>query len=85
MGAAMGFPSGFVKVLVDGASGRILGAHIVGPDAAILIQEIVAAMNTQDRNYALILQSMHVHPALSEVVQNAFGNLHHEEDSTATQ
>ncbi len=75
MGAAMGYVDGFVKVIVDQQSGRILGAHIIGPHASILIQEIINAMNTADRSYAPIMQSMHIHPAMPEVVQNAFGNL----------
>ena len=75
MGAAMGFPDGFVKVIVEQKTGRILGAHIIGPEASILIQEIVNAMNTADRSYAPIVRSMHIHPAMPEVVQNAFGNL----------
>jgi dihydrolipoamide dehydrogenase len=79
MGAAMGSPAGFVKAIVDGATGKILGTHIIGPEAANLIQEVITAMNTSDRSYALILQSMHIHPAMSEVVQNAFGNLQHAE------
>jgi mycothione reductase len=77
MGAAMGYPTGFVKVIVDGEKGIILGAHIIGPQASILIQEIINVMNTPERSYHTILQSMHIHPALSEVVQNAFGNLRH--------
>ena len=56
-------------------SSKILGGHIIGPEASILIQEIVNAMNTNDKNYAPIMQSMHIHPAMPEVVQNAFGNL----------
>ena len=76
MGAAMGNVDGFVKVIVERESGRILGAHIIGPEASILIQEIINAMNTADRSYAPIMQAMHIPPALPEVVQNAFGNLH---------
>jgi mycothione reductase len=75
MGAAMGYVDGFVKVVVERQTGRILGAHIVGPEASILIQEIVNAMNTADHSYAPIMQAMHIHPAMPEVVQNAFGNL----------
>ncbi len=75
MGAAMGYADGFVKVIVEQQTGRILGGHIVGPEASILIQEIVNAMNTGDRGYAPIVRSMHIHPAMPEVVQNAFGNL----------
>ncbi len=75
MGAAMGYVEGFVKVIVEQQSGRILGGHIIGPEASILIQEIINAMNSGDRSYAPIVQSMHIHPAMTEVVQNAFGNL----------
>jgi dihydrolipoamide dehydrogenase len=75
MGAAMGFPDGFVKVVVERDSGRILGAHIIGPEASVLIQEIIVLMNTSSRSFEPIMRSMHIHPALPEVVQNAFGNL----------
>jgi len=75
MGGAMGEPEGFVKVLVEKETGKILGAHIIGPEASSLIQEIVNAMTADDKSYAPIVRSMHIHPALSEVVQQAFGNL----------
>ena len=76
MGGAMGEPEGFVKVLVEKETGKILGGHIIGPEASSLIQEIVNAMTADDKSYAAIVRSMHIHPALSEVVQQAFGNLH---------
>jgi mycothione reductase len=75
MGGAMGEPAGFVKVIVEKETGKILGGHIIGPEASSLIQEIVNAMTTDDKSYAPIVRSMHIHPALSEVVQQAFGNL----------
>ena len=76
MGAAMGQPEGFVKVIVEKKAGKILGGHIIGPYASRLIQEIVNAMTTDDKSYTPIVRPMHIHPALSEVVQQAFGNLH---------
>ncbi len=76
MGGAMGEPEGFVKVLVEKETGKILGGHIIGPEASSLIQEIVNAMTADDKSYGVIARSMHIHPALSEVVQQAFGNLH---------
>ena len=76
MGVAMGYVEGFVKVLVDGDTGKILGAHIIGPEASVLIQEIVNAMVSETGGFGPIAQGMHIHPALTEVVQNAFGNLH---------
>jgi dihydrolipoamide dehydrogenase len=75
MGAAMGEPEGFVKVIVERETGKILGAHMIGPEASALIQEIVNAMVTETRSYAPIMRAMHIHPALPEVVQQAFGNL----------
>jgi mycothione reductase len=76
MGAAMGEPEGFIKVIVEDKTGKILGGHIIGPEASALIQEIVNAMNTEDRSFLPIARAMHIQPALSEVVQQAFGNLH---------
>jgi dihydrolipoamide dehydrogenase len=75
MGAAMGEPNGFVKVIVERETGKILGGHIIGPEASNLIQEITNAMNTETRSYASVIQAMHIHPALCEVVQRAFGNI----------
>ncbi len=75
MGAALGFPEGFVKVIVERETGKILGAHIIGPEASILIQEIVNAMVTEKGDFGPIARGMHIHPALNEVVQNAFGSL----------
>ena len=75
MGAAMGGPVGFVKAIVESETGTILGGHIIGPEASNLIQEIINAMNTETRSYAPILRAMHIHPAMCEVVQRAFGSL----------
>ena len=65
---------GFVKALADPDTGEILGAHIIGTDASILIQEVVNAMRLRMPTEA-ITQSIYVHPALPEVVQRAFGEL----------
>jgi len=74
-GFAMGNPASLVRVIVDAESRRILGASIVGPHAPILIQEIVNLMYTQDGTFYPMYQAMHIHPALPEVVQRAFGRL----------
>jgi mycothione reductase len=74
-GEAMGVKDYFVKVIVDGETQRTLGAHIIGPHASILIQEIIDVMYTPDRSAVLIDEAIHIHPALSEVVQRAFGSL----------
>ena len=65
---------GFVKVLADPESGEILGCHIIGSEASILIQEAANAMRMRLSTDA-ITQSIYVHPALPEVVQRAFGAL----------
>ena len=74
-GAAMAEPKGFVKVIVERKTGQILGAHIIGPYASMLIQEIINAMSIGDRSFLPIIRGLHIHPAMNEVVQNAFGNL----------
>jgi len=74
-GAAMMETKGFVKVIVDHEEGKILGAHIIGPYASILIQEVINAMAAGDKTFVPIVRSLHIHPAMSEVVQIAFANL----------
>lgn len=63
--------NGLVKVITDENKNEILGCHIVGPDASTLIHEVVVAMKTSGTASA-IKKSVHVHPALPEVVWNAF-------------
>ena len=74
-GYAMGEEDGFVKVIVESGTGRILGAHAIGPHAAILVQQFVYVMNCEDGNYLPLARAQTIHPALSEVVVGALGNL----------
>lgn len=74
-GIAMGEPSGFVKVVVENQTQRILGAHIVGPYAPILIQEVINVMSCHNASMILLLQAIHIHPALPEIVVRAFARL----------
>jgi mycothione reductase len=74
-GYAMGEEDGFVKVIVDAETRRILGAHVIGPHAAILVQQLVYLMNAEEQNYWPLARAQTIHPALSEVVVGAFGNL----------
>jgi dihydrolipoamide dehydrogenase len=74
-GFAMGEDESLVKVVVDAKSRRILGAHVVGTDASDLVQPVVYLMNTDDKDYMPLARSQVIHPALSEVVINAFANL----------
>ncbi len=74
-GQAMGVKEFFAKVIVENKTKKILGAHIIGPQASVLIQEIINLMYTDDRSYISITRGMHIHPALSEIVERAFGQL----------
>jgi len=74
-GEAMAVKRYFVKALVERDSLRILGAHIIGPQASVLIQEIINLMYTAEQSAHPLLNAMHIHPALSEVVQRAFQSL----------
>jgi mycothione reductase len=74
-GEAMNVKDYFVKVIVEAETMRILGAHIVGPYASILIHEIIPLMYTRSGSYEPISDSIHIHPALSEVVDRAFQSL----------
>jgi dihydrolipoamide dehydrogenase len=75
MGYAMGEGESLVKVVVDGHDHRILGASIVGSHAAMLLQPIVWLMNAGDGTFLPMARGQTIHPALPEVVVDAFGNL----------
>lgn len=67
---AMGDTDGFVKLLADKTTDRLLGAHIIGPDAGTLIAELATAMefgaSAED-----VARTCHAHPTLSEAVKEA--------------
>ncbi len=74
-GEAMDAKDYFVKVIVERGTMKILGAHIIGPYASVLIHEIIPLMYTKEQIAKPILDGMHIHPALSEVVERAFRSL----------
>lgn len=74
-GEAMGLKDCFVKVIILNEGTKILGAHIIGPHASVLIQEIINLMHTTDQSAQPLIGAMHIHPALSEVVARAFNSL----------
>ncbi len=74
-GQAMDLRDCFVKVIIEKSTNRILGAHIFGPYASILIQEIITLMYVPEEKADPITQGMHIHPSLSEVVEKAFYSL----------
>jgi dihydrolipoamide dehydrogenase len=67
---AMGDMDGFVKLLADRATDRLLGAHIIGPDAGTLIAELALAIefgaSAED-----VARTSHAHPSLNEAVKEA--------------
>jgi dihydrolipoamide dehydrogenase len=71
-GRAMGQgePGGFVKIIADANTDRILGGHIIHAHASELIQELVTAMEFKAASED-IARIVHGHPTLSEVVKEA--------------
>lgn len=61
----------FAKVILDSDTGLIIGGHILGPQAATLIQPIIQAMELETPADAIARDVFYIHPALTEVVENA--------------
>jgi dihydrolipoamide dehydrogenase len=74
-GSAMEEEDGYLKVVVEKESYKILGAHIIGAFAPILIQEVINVMHIKEGILHPLVDAIHIHPALPEVVQRAFYNL----------
>jgi len=74
MGKIIDDQQGSIKLLLDEKHEKILGAHIMGTNTAILIQEVVVAMNTENP-VDLLRRTIHIHPALSEVVSKAINTI----------
>jgi mycothione reductase len=70
-GWAMADDTGFAKVLVDDETGLIIGAHVLGPQASSIIQPLVQAMQFDQRAEDVARQVFYIHPALTEVIENA--------------
>jgi len=73
-GQAMMEETGFAKAIVEADTGKILGFHIIGPYAPILIQEVVNAM-ASGGGVNQIQAGMHIHPAITELIPNVLANL----------
>ena len=71
MGEAIEDRDGFVKFLVNRNDKKILGCHIIGTDASTLIHEVLVAMKAGDGTIQSITKTIHIHPALSEVIARA--------------
>lgn len=73
-GKAMKDEENFAKIIIEKESWRILGFHIIGPYAPILIQEVINAMAVGG-TVMPIINGMHIHPALPELVLTTLENL----------
>jgi mycothione reductase len=70
-GWALEDTSSFVKILADPGSRLLLGAHIIGPQASTLIQPLIQAMCLANTVGQLASDVLYIHPALTEVVEQA--------------
>jgi mycothione reductase len=71
MGEAIEDRDGFVKFLANRSDKKILGCHIIGTDASTLIHEVLVAIKAGDGTIGGITKTIHIHPALSEVIARA--------------
>lgn len=74
-GWAMEDTQGFAKIIAERSTGRILGAHILGHEASMIIQPLIQAMSFGLDARSMARGQYWIHPALTEVVENALLNL----------
>ncbi len=74
---AIGEIAGFIKIIAEEQSDRILGAHIMGPHASDLIHEVAVAMQN-GLTARDIAQTIHAHPTLAEGLLEAAEDVHGE-------
>jgi dihydrolipoamide dehydrogenase len=67
---AEGEAQGFVKILCDAASGRVVGGVVVGPHASDLIHEVALAVEAE-LSFDKLAGMIHAHPTLAESVMEA--------------
>ena len=66
----IGEPEGFIKIIIDAKTEKILGAAVLANEGAELVHEYIDLMNA-DAKYTVIRDSVHIHPTLAEAVQSA--------------
>ena len=74
-GWAMEDETGFCKVLAERGTGRILGGHIMGPQSPAMIHLLAVAMTFDIDATSLSRKPYWIHPALTEVIDNALRGL----------
>jgi dihydrolipoamide dehydrogenase len=70
----LGDPTGFVKIISDGAHGELLGAHLIGTEVAELLPELTLAQQW-DLTVHEVARNVHAHPTLGESVKEAIHGL----------
>jgi mycothione reductase len=73
-GLAMRDDQSFAKAIIEKDTWKILGFHIIGPYAPILIQEVIDAMSTSG-TVMPIVSGMRIHPAMPEIIFDTLRNL----------
>ena len=83
----VGETHGHVKLLASPENGKILGAHIVGPEAAELIHELIAVMYYRGTVHDLA-RMPHYHPTLAEIItypaEELAGRINHQDGNHGT-
>ncbi|MET9225238.1 mycothione reductase [Lentzea sp. NPDC003310] len=74
-GWAMEDTTGFAKLIADPATGQLLGAHIIGPQASTVIQPLIQAMSFGLDAKSMARGQYWIHPAMPELLENALLNL----------
>lgn len=74
-GWAMEDTTSFVKLIAHATTRELLGAHLLGPQSATLIQPLIQGMKAGQTVDSMARDQMWIHPALTEVVENALLDL----------
>jgi len=70
----IGEPVGFIKVLSDAETERIIGAAVLANEGAEIVHSYVDLMNA-DAKFTVLRDAVHIHPTLAEAVQSAVRSL----------
>lgn len=75
---AMGETTGFIKIVADADTDRLLGAAVLLAEGAEIVHELIAAMHLKAK-YTDLQDMLHIHPTLAEGLSSALGGVHAEE------
>jgi len=70
-GWALEDTTSFLKVIADAHDRTILGVHVIGPEASLLLQPLLQAMMLGQTADQVAHDVLYIHPALTEVVEQA--------------